>query len=392
MRSLVIFVFSLSVLTITGSLTECIASQAWQFKPSVSVSETYNSNIYSISNETDDFITGIGVGFSTSYAGTKTGLNANYLTTWNSYADHPKLNVFTHDGSINIDITKWLNNIFSNLSINVSEDFTYSPDLKDYYFNAEKVGSASLSNYGIRTERGDSFRNAGSINVRFSLSQNRDLNVKYSNLLTEYSDPALIDNISNNWSLGTSYKTRRDTLYGDVGIRQTKADDVDINGYFITTGLRHQFSPVTQGEFSIGGEMTDNESTGQTSNVRGALRLSKTAEFVSYHIGYTRELNSVTGVSTSPVVSQTVYINLSGRHSRQISSSVRTSFSINNSLKGDDVDTKSYNVTAEATYTISTWLTGSFSASHFVQESESISAQDMERNLIMLQFAASWGS
>lgn len=392
MQSILIPVLSFIILLISGSLTDSSAAPAWQLRPSLSVSETYNNNIFSSRDETEDFITGIGARLNTSYTGTNTELQANYSATFNTYAHHPELNVVTHDGSINIDMAGWFSRLFRDSGLSISEAFTYTPDLRDYYFDAERSGDPSLSNYGIRTGRNDSFRNAASINMRLPLSQNQDLNLRYSNLLTEFSDPVLIDNIANSFSIGTSYLIRRDTLYGDLGIRNSTADDVDINSYFITAGLRHMFSPVTQGEISIGGEMIDHETTGNTSSLRGALRFSKTSEFFSSHIGYSRELNTVSGVSTSPVVSQTVYINITGRHSRQLTSNLGVSYSKNNSLSGDDVDIKSYNVSAGAAYAIRAWLTGSLSVSHFVQDSEVTSAQDIERNLIMFQVAAYWGT
>ena len=390
--SVFIPVLSCLILLISGFLTESNAAPAWQLRPSLSVSETYNSNIYSRTNETEDFITGIGARLNTSYTGTNTELQANYLATLNAYAHHPELNVVTHDGSINLDMAGWLNKLFRDAGISISEAFTYTPDLRDYSLDADGGGSASLSNYGIRTGRNDLFRNAASINMRVQLSQNQGMNMRYSNILTEYSDPALADNISNSFSIGTSYLIQRHTLYGDIGLRNSAADDVDINSYFINTGFRHMFSPVTQGEISIGGEMIDHEITGNTSSLRGALRFSRTSEFFSYHTGYTRELNTVSGVSTSPVVSQTVYINITGRHTRQLTSNMGVSYSKNNSLNGGDVDIRSYNVSAGAGYAIRAWLTGSFSASHFEQDSEVSAAQDIERNLIMLQVAASWGT
>ena len=382
-------ILSCLIILISGPATESIAAQTWQLKPTLSVSETYNSNIFSNTNETEDFITGIGANINTTYSGTNTELQANYTATWNSYANYPELNVVTHDGRINIDMARWFSRYFRGIRISVSEDFSYTPDLRDYYYDAEREGSASLSNYGIRTGRDDSFRNAASINMRFPLSQNQDMSLRYSNLLTEFSDPELADNMTNILSIGTSYTTRQDTLYGDIGIRNSTLDEVDVNSYFITTGLRHRFSPVTQGEFSVGGDMIDS-GAGYTSSLRGGLRFSKTSEFITYHIGYSRELNTVSGVSTSPVVSQTAFINMSVTHTRQFSSNIGATYTINQSLNGDDVDIKAYSVSAGAISAMRTWLTGSVSISHFVQDSEVTSEQDIERNLIMFKVAASW--
>ena len=391
MQSIFISILSCLILLISGSLTVSIAVPTWQLRPSLSVSETYNSNSSSSTDETEDFITGIGAGINTTYTGMNTKLQANYTATWNSYANHPELNVLTHNGGININMARWFNRYFRDVNISVSEGFTYTPDLGDYYFDAEREGDASLSNYGIRTIRDDSFRNAASINMGFPLSRNQGMSLRYSNLLTEFSDPGLLDNMTNALSIGTYYTARQDTLNVDIGIRNSKADEVETNSYSITTGIRHNFSPVTQGEFSIGGDIIDH-ATGQTSSVRGSLRLSRTSEFITYHIGYSRDLNTVSGVSTSPVVSQTAYANMSVRHTRQFSSNMGANYTINQSLNGDEVDIKSYNVSAGAAYIISTWLTGSFSVSHFEQDSEVTPTRDIERNLMMLTVAASWGT
>lgn len=391
-QSINISILSCLILLISGFLTESSAAPAWRLIPSLSISETYNSNIFSSSDETGDFITGTGASFKITYTGTNTELKANYTTTWSSYANNTELNVLTHDGNINIDMARGINSYFRDVRINVSEGFSYSPDSKDYYFDVERGGDASLSNYGIRTERNDAFRNAASIDMSLPLSRNQGMNLRYSNLLTEFSDPVLQDNMTNSLSIGTYYTARKDTLHVDIGIMKSTADEVDLNSYSITTGLRHKFSPVTQGEFSIGWDMIDYEA-GKTSNVRGTLNLSRTSEFITYYIGYSRDLNTVSGVkTTSPVVSQTAYINMSVRHTRLLSSTMGATYSINQSLNGDEVDIKSYNLSAEANYTIRTWLTGSFSVSHFAQNSGVASAMDIERNLLMLKVSASWGT
>ena len=257
MQAICIPILSCIIILISGLLTESIAAQAWQLRPALSVSETYNSNIFSSTNEEEDFITGIGANINTTYTGSNTKLQSNYTATWNSYANHPELNVLTHDGSLNIDMARWFSRYFRDVSITVSEGFSYTPDLGDYYFDAEREGDASLSNYGIRTGRDDSFRHSASINMRFPLSRNQDMSLRYSNILTEFSDPDLEDNMTNNLSISTYYTARQDTLHVDIGISNSTADEVDVKSYFINAGLCHRFSPVTQGEVSIGGEMID---------------------------------------------------------------------------------------------------------------------------------------
>src|SRR3990172_10640073 len=150
MQSILILVLSFIILLIPGAITGSSAAPAWQLRPSLSISETYNNNIFSSRDETEDFITGTGARLNTSYTGTNTELQANYSATFNTYARHPELNVVTHDGSINVDMARWFNRLFRDAGLSVSEAFTYTPDLRDYYFDAERSGDPSLSNYGIR--------------------------------------------------------------------------------------------------------------------------------------------------------------------------------------------------------------------------------------------------
>ncbi|MBI5193752.1 MAG: hypothetical protein HZA08_09980 [Nitrospirae bacterium] len=392
MYTLFILILSFFVISISGSFTESSAESNWQMRPSLNISETYNSNIYSRTNETGDFITGIGARLNTSYTGANVALQTNYLATLNTYAHHPALNVVTHDGNVNVDAARWFRKLFREVNITVTENFTYTPELRDYYFDESRGGADPLSNYGIRTGRNQSFRNASSVEIRLPLSHNQNMILSYSNLLTEFPDPRLIDSVVHSLSMGTRYVSQRNTLSGNIGITRSQTGSVDLKNYFITTGLRHMFSPFTQCEASVGWDIIDHEIVGHTSNLRGALRCSTMSEFLTYNIGYSRELNAGSGVSTSPVVSQIVNINIGGRHTRHLSSSIRANYAENNSLRGDQVDIKSFNISAGAFYTIRAWLEGSLSVSHFRQDSEVTSAQDIKRNLIMLQLAASWGT
>src|SRR3990170_1957244 len=130
MQSIFIAILSCLILLISGSLTEGSAAPAWQLGTSLSISETYNSNSSSSStNETEDFITGIGASINTAYTGSNSELHANYTATWNSYANNPELNVLTHDGSLNIDMARWYSRYFRDVSITGSEGFSY------FFFN-----------------------------------------------------------------------------------------------------------------------------------------------------------------------------------------------------------------------------------------------------------------
>ncbi|MBI5755916.1 MAG: hypothetical protein HZA12_03235 [Nitrospirae bacterium] len=364
------------------------AQKNWDFKPSVSVSETYDSNIYSRRDAVDDYVTKVSANLSAIYSGADVGLKVGYLAALNTFSIHPELNVVTQDGNIDVDLDRWFRKFFKETDVTVTDDFTFTPDLQDYFFDEESGQAGSLGNYGVRTVRTDSYRNALSIELRVPLSQRQDIRTRYSNLLTEYSDPNLIDNMTHTASIGTNYKFAKEMLSGDTGIRYIRADSADSRIYFVTAGVRHTFSPVSIFDINAGADILDYERGDDTSTMRGDLRFSTRSRRFTYNVGYSRALNPGSGVSPRPAVSQLFYINASGLLTKTLSSGLNANYAMNKASNGNGVDTQSYNLSARLSYPIRPWLQGMVSVSHFNQESQTPAAQDISRNLVMLQITA----
>lgn len=370
--------------------SESGAEKGWDIKPSLSVSETYDSNIYSRRDAVDDYVTKVAANLSAIYSGADVGLKAGYLATLNAFSIHPELNVVTQDGNIDVDLDRWFRKFFKEADVTVTEDFTFTPDLQDYFFDEERGQVGSLSNYGVRTARTDSYRNALSIELRSPLSQRQNINTRYSNLLTEYSDSRLIDNVTHSASIGTNYKFVKDLLYGDTGMRYIRADSADSRIYFVTAGVRHTFSPSSIFDINAGADILDYETGEDTSTMRGGLRFSTRSRYFTYNAGYARELNPGSGVSPRPTVSQLFYINASGALTKTLFSGLNANYAMNKANNGNGVDTQSYNLSARLSYPIKPWLQGVLSVSHFNQKSQTQTpaAQDISRNLVMLQITA----
>lgn len=370
---------------------ESSARSNWHLSPSLTLSETYDNNIYSTTTEVEDFVTKAGGSFAATYNSANIDFSADYLVEFNSYARYPELNVLTQNGSIDIDLNRWFRKFFKEAIITVTEDFTFTPDLRDYYFDERREQVGSLSSYGVRTARTDSYRNAFSLAIGLPLSQRLHLDMRYSNLLTEYSDPVLRDNVTHSASVGNSYIFPKDVIYGDMGIRNTRADGIDSNIYSLRAGIRHSFSTLTSIDIHTGGNIQDYEIAENVTTISGGLSLNRRSRNFTYNIGYQRELNPASGISRIPTVSQLFYLNIRGVHTRNLTSSIGANYAVNKSERGEDIDTQSYNLSAGLSYLIRPWLQGTISASHSNQASETPAALDIERDRIILQFSALWG-
>lgn len=369
---------------------DCVAQSHWNFIPSVTFSETYNSNLFSTTTEVDDYITSVGTNLNVVYSGPSVTLGGNYLLSLNGFARNAKENVVTQDGRFDIDLNRWFRKFFKSSNVTVREDFTFTPDLKDYYFDEERGEIGSLSSYGIRTRRTDAFRNAFGLNVLFPVTHKISLSTSYTNLLTEYKAVEFRDNLTNTVGIGMSYAFPGDMFYSNIGVSNTRADREDSNNYSLGLGIRHSISQLTTVDMNAGIVMLAPETGDNESTFRGGISLTTRSKTRTTNIGYSRSLNAISGISGRPTAADIFYINITNVHSQVLTSNIGANYSVNRSIRGDDVDINSFNLSGGLTYSIRKWLRSSFSASHFNQESNRPSPIDLKRNMVTFALTGTW--
>jgi len=388
-RSAIFILFLLPVLILS---TNCFAESNWHLIPTLTVSETYDDNIDSTPTGTEDYITRIGADLSAIYNGPDIGLQGTYLINLNTYARQPKENVLTHDGNFNINLNRWFQRWIQRGELTVTEDLTLTPDLRDYYFDETTGDIGSLSSYGIRTRRSDAFRNAFSIAAALPITRRVNFSASYSNLLTEHEDPEFRDNITNTAGFGIGYAFPKDNVYSNFGVSNIREEREDSNSYSLVVGVRHTISPATAFDINTGVVTVNPETGSSSSTLRGGLSLTKRSRGYSYNAGYSRSLNTVSGVSSAPTTADIFYINRSNIHSDVLTSTLGANYAINRSLSGNEVDVHSYNISGSLNYAIRKWLRSSLTASHFNQESEvsNTVTTDIQRNMITIAFVGTW--
>lgn len=381
------FLFSLCLIVffVSGISSNGFAHSNFNFTPSLSISEEYDSNVYSIASSTEDYVTKIGTNLNAAYNGQNVELKGGYLLNFNSYARQPKANVFTHGGNMNIGLSRWLQKLSKGGGLTITEDFTITPDLTD-----SNNGTGTLGNYGIKTVRSNMFRNSAGFNVTLPVTQLLSLNTSYSNTLTDYSSSLYKDNETNTLGLGITYSLKQDTLYSNLNATTTRADRQDSLSYSFTFGARHPFSQFISFDANTGISLVAPESGKNESTMRGSVGLTKRMEWHTFSTGYSRNLNTTSGISGTPVIADVYYLNLSNIHSPYLSSEIGANYSTNRSIKGSDVDTQSYNLSGSLNYTIRKWLSCSFNLSHFNQTSHIAAISEMKRNQITFSIVSTW--
>ena len=394
-RLLRFFIFPLFFLLSLIYPFNSFAQSNWHLTPSLTVSETYDDNIYSTTTGVDDYITKIGANLSATYNGSNIGLQGNYLLNLNTFARRPKGNVVTQDGGFNIDLNRWFRKLFQKSEVAITEDFTFTPDIKDYYFNDVRGKIDPLSNYGVRTRRSDGFRNALGIDVLLPIANRVSLSPSYSNLLTVYKDPSFKDSIINTVGLGVRYSFPRDVVYSTVNtgnIRVVRGTTEVSNSYVLLIGVRHSISPLSAFDINAGVSILDHEEGDRDSTFNGGFSLTKRQKIHTYNMGYLRTLNTISSISDRPTIAEILYINITNIHSKDLTSSISADYAINSSIRGDkeEVDTHSYNLSGRLNYTIRKWLSFSITASHFNQESDRLTVEAMKRNLLTTALEGIW--
>lgn len=381
-------IFCLLLLLVLLAPSIGFAQPDWQFIPSLSVSEEYDSNVYSTSSSTEDYVTKIGTNLNATYNGPDVEIKGGYLLNFNSYASQSEANVFTHGGNINIGLSRWFQKVSIGRGgggLTVTERFNFTPDLTD-----SNIEGDTLGNYGIKTVRSDIFRNSAGFNISLPVTQPLSLNTSYSNTLTDYSSPLYKDNITNTLGLGAGYSHKKDTFYSNISISSTRAEQEDSNNYSLTFGVKHPFSQYTSLDANAGISLVAPESGKNETAMQGSVGLTKRMEWHTFATGYSRSLNSTSGISGTPVIADVYYLNLSNIHTQYLSSGIGANYSTNRSIKGSEVDTQSYNINGNLNYTIRKWLSCSFSMSHFNQTSQIATISEMKRNQITLSLVSTW--
>lgn len=373
------------------SLTSTDAQSRWLWSPSVTLMETYDSNLFFRSPGDDDILSVIETKLKANYLGQRIGLTGTYQLQLQTYAEHAEENGVSQDGSVTVDLSRWFQTISPKGDITLSEDFSYTPALQDYFFDPSRQEVNPLTNYGIQPRKSQVFQNAFALGTTYPLSRQFQLRSRYSNLLTEYSDPLLQDTITNSISIGFARQYPKTVLSTDILASRSRWGSHDTNSYSYTVGMDKTWNQALAGSLDIGVLEVDSDQGPQDTTWNGQGDLSYLGRNFTCRIGYARSLNPSSGTGLTPPLAQVVYLSYTRLYRSALSHTLRADYAVNESLRGSSLETTMYHLAWVLHYPIRKELSTDLTASYQEQTSDSLFVEEAQRYLLSFRITKSWG-
>jgi len=236
----------------------CCAEYSLEVTPSMTMTETYDDNIYlTDADKKADFTTALSPGIGVELSSVKSLLAVEYAPTWVWYAENDQHNTIRHSASV-----AFSRDITEHLDVDITDSYAKSEEPVETLEDVER----------FRSGRSTYQRNRGSAGVTYRFGQENSLAVAYDNNLLENEDPTLDDGVIQTprctlsyWmntrnGLEFDYQFTKAVFWRDEG--PPDGDDYEGHGQ----GIRYirRFTPHTKG--SIGFDYTTRDFEGLTEN------------------------------------------------------------------------------------------------------------------------------
>ncbi len=337
--------------------------------PSITISESYNSNPFSISkgqNADDDYITEITPQIRLTNKKKGYNLNAFYKISSRSYRDRPANNDISHIAGAGIaaDITK-------RTSIDLNETFRATKD------------SLSAIGEDIQTSRSDIIFNTVSLDIAHRLGAAASLTLGAANSTSEFEDPALFDTTTDNASIGVGYrfseKRSANLRYSFSNYSFDTAEGVQhTETHTLRTGLDGRFSPTLS--FALSGGLVYTPEFSDDLDWTASADIAKTLKSTTASLAYMRSVSNSSGLSEEINFNDRVAAWLSHEFSPSISASISGALTKSASKPSGLVDLDTYSADLSVSWQPYPWMTTGLGYTKFSQYSEGSVGSDIERD------------
>jgi hypothetical protein len=182
-------IFSLSFLFFFS--VSAHAQYRYELTPSISVSETYDDNLYLISqNEISDYITGVTLGIDLGLLSEKTDFSLEYAPSFVFYNDHSENDTTRHLASLT-----WGQELTQHVRF----------DLTDSFYRTEEPLEYDETIQGVRGTREPYWRNTVDAGLEFLFGPEKKLTLGYAQSYLKNEDPAVNDGRIQNPSASLAY-------------------------------------------------------------------------------------------------------------------------------------------------------------------------------------------
>lgn len=252
------------------------------FTPSISISESYDNNIYlDKTNKTSDWITIITAGLNLSISSQKNKFNLNYSTPIVRYKD----------GENNNTIRQGLSLSFNS---SISEHLKFS--MSDSFLRSEDPLEETEDIIGVRKTRQPYYRNNANANINYTVNSSSSFSLGFGHSYLGNSDVTIDDgivmdsNVSYSYRFNARHSMGLDAGYtdGDFSREDNAASGDDYTGN--TQGISYQYLYNPYSTFSLNFNYTERDFEGSTTDYgvyQGTLGFGKEiAEDMSSNISF----------------------------------------------------------------------------------------------------------
>jgi hypothetical protein len=241
MKSYVSFAGVLCIALLLALIVPANAQRQYEFTPSVSVSGTYDDNIFlSPGNEVDDYITSATPSLALSILTQHTDLALRYAPTFVWYDDRDDLDTTRHLGNVT-----W--------GQQLTEHFRF--DLTDTYLESDDPLEDELDVQGIRRTRNKYWVNTGRAGVGYVFGAENTLDLGYSREDRENDEVTLDDSTAQTPFANLTYwfnvKNGIELTYSYTDVEYSRNNNVSINDDYTghQPGVRYirRFNPHSRG-------------------------------------------------------------------------------------------------------------------------------------------------
>jgi len=332
------------------------------------------------------------------YEGPDATVTASYRINREGFANHPGLDRFHQDFSVDTDIGRMLSTVLPKGStIQVQERMIYTPILPN--FQSLLTPAADVSNGGVSTGRTNTLRNVFEVNESMPISMLTRIALGYKNSYTQYQDPTLIDSqmnearftirhdISRTDTTSTGYSYRRFNPYG--------GEVSHLHG--LTVGDRHEFSPILKGEASFGVTAAVLPAFNSPKySGHGTLSVSRQFKNRSnISLRGSRYLDAASGISGIPLITDRATISMTKDLTQALSMEADLNGARNYSIvkeagTGRPIDIHSQGANIGLHYRLASWLMSDLEYRFYRQERMGNNQTNFTRNLYGFTLRANW--
>jgi len=391
----------LASLTCLFVLLSCILREvdaAIILNSSFSISEDYNDNLFfTAANKESDFTTTLSPFLSIGYTSKNVSATIGYQGSAQFHADNPTEDEYFQSLSIDLDLPI-LNRQSRGVTVQVTEDVSYSPELPGVSFHSEddppglrRPGNVrEQQGTGVQLNRTDTFENRAGLLVSYDWTERFNLASSYTNVITRYSGSALEDREAHQTTFDAVYRypySQRTEWTGQYGTNYTTSNnEQDKLQHSLLLGVTRHMTELVTASGTAGVSFVEEESP-QYTLTTGITKRTQTG---SLSLQYSNTISTGLGIVRSVTRDETVRGHIIQNLNDKLSSYLDASYTSKESLSGNEIDATTIAGGAGLSARFLKWLEGRLSYSYLKQDTESGTSlgEDGERNVYMITLTA----